>query len=124
MEYILQKLLFDMASEVILKIMKMTYKKLRPIIDRGLSRILHFDFRSKIISFVKNRTMEKPNKERIGVTLDVSPLTKAVMEKMASLGMDLGKETDAMFLEFADDLGWMTHDEEGNPVALIERNNK
>lgn len=38
--------------------------------------------------------------------------------------MDLGKGTDAMFVEFADDLGWMTRDEEGNPVALIEENNK
>lgn len=68
--------------------------------------------------------MGRTDEKRTGVTLDVSPLTKVIMEKMASLGMDLGKETDDMFLEFADDLGWMTHDEEGNPVALIEENNK
>lgn len=56
---------------------------------------------------------------RVTVSVDIAPMTLSIMERMQAAGMDTGREIDDMFIAFAEDLGWMKHDEEGNPVELL-----
>lgn len=56
---------------------------------------------------------------RVTVSVDIAPMTLSIMERMQAAGMDTGREIDDMFIAFAEDLGWMKHDEEGNSVELL-----
>lgn len=63
-------------------------------------------------------TIHQPD-SRVAVSIYVAPMTLAILEKMQSAGMDTGREIDDMFIAFAESLGWMKYDEEGNPVELL-----